>query len=143
MPGVQKSLRLPTETLREIERMAQESGRDFSAVTKDLLEEAIKMRRCPGIVFVEGTSGRRARVAGTGIEVWEIISTYQSVKKDAGRLKKSYRWLSPEQLRAALAYYSAYPEEIDQQIEKNQRWNQEEIKKRYPFMSRPHEILPR
>jgi len=137
MAGVQKSLRLPQETLREIERMAQESGRDFSSVTKDLLEEAIKMRRCPGIVFAEGTSGRRARVAGSGIEVWEIIAAYQSLKKDAGRLKKTYHWLSPEQLRAALAFYSAYPEEIDRQIEKNQRWNQEEIRKRYPFMTPP------
>jgi len=137
MAGVQKSLRLPQETLREIERMAQESGKDFSSVTKDLLEEAIKMRRCPGIVFAEGTSGRRARVAGSGIEVWEIIAAYQSLKKDAGRLKKTYHWLSPEQLRAALSFYSAYPEEIDRQIEKNQRWNQEEIRKRHPFMSPP------
>jgi hypothetical protein len=59
------------------------------------------------------------------------------VKKEAGRLRKSYHWLSDEQLRAALAFYSAYPEEIDQQIEKNQRWNQEEIRKRYPFLSPP------
>ena len=137
MAGVQKSLRLPQETLREIERMAQDSGKDFSAVTKDLLEEAIKMRRCPGIVFAEGASGRTARVAGSGIEVWEIIATYQSLKKDTGRLKKSYHWLSAEQLRATLAFYSAYPEEIDRQIEKNQRWSQEEIRKRYPFMSPP------
>jgi uncharacterized protein (DUF433 family) len=137
MARVQKSLRLPQETLQEIERMAQESGKDFSSVAKDLLEEAIKMRRCPGILFAEGTSGRRARVAGSGIEVWEIIAAYQSVKKDAGRLRKSYHWLSPEQLRAALAFYSAYPDEIDRQIEKNQRWNQEEVRKRYPFMSPP------
>ncbi len=137
MPGIQKSLRLPPDTLREIEQMSRESGKDFSAVTKDLLEEAIKMRRCPGVVFVEGTSGRRARLAGTGIEVWEIIATYQSVKRDPRRLEKSYHWLSPEQLRAALAYYSAYPQEIDRHIEKNQRWSQKEVRKRYPFMSPP------
>jgi uncharacterized protein (DUF433 family) len=137
MPGIQKSLRLPPETLREIEQMSRESGKDFSAITKDLLEEAIKMRRCPGVVFAEGTSGRRARVAGAGIEVWEIIAASQSVKKDPARLQKAFHWLSPEQLRAALAYYSAYPQEIDQQIEKNQRWSQEEIRKRYPFMSPP------
>jgi hypothetical protein len=77
MAGVQKSLRLPTETTKEIEQMAKETGQDFSNVTKDLLQEAIKMRRCPGIIFAEGTSGRRARVAGTGIEVWEVIATYK------------------------------------------------------------------
>jgi predicted DNA-binding protein len=36
MGGIQKSLRLPPETLREIEQMAKETGRDFSGITLDL-----------------------------------------------------------------------------------------------------------
>jgi len=134
MAGVQKSLRLPPEIMKEIEQMAKETGQDFSNVTKDLLQEAIKMRRCPGILFAEGTSGRRARVAGTGIEVWEMIGTYKSVKQDLKRLQKAYHWLSREQLRAALGYYMAYPQEIDQLIEQNERWNEEKIRDRHPFM---------
>ncbi len=90
MAGVQKSLRLPLETMKEIEQMAKEAGQDFSNITKDLLQEAIKLRRCPGILFAQGTSGRRARVAGTGIEVWEIIATYRSLKQDLKRLQKAY-----------------------------------------------------
>jgi len=134
MPGIQKSLRLPPETMNEIERMAKETGQDFSNVTKDLLEEAIKMRRCPGILFAEGTTGRRARVAGTGIEVWEIIAAYKSVGKDLKRLKKAYHWLSQEQVKAALSYYSAYPEEIDRLIERNESWTKKKIQERHPFM---------
>jgi uncharacterized protein (DUF433 family) len=134
MAGVQKSLRLPTETMREIEEMAKETGQDFSNITKDLLQEAIKMRRCPGILFAQGTSGRRARVGGTGIEVWEIIATYKSVEQDLKRLKKAYHWLSQEQLCAALGYYAAYPREIDQLIEENERWNEKKVRNRYPFM---------
>jgi len=137
MAGLQKSIRLPAETLKEIEQMVKETGRDFSTITKDLLVEAIKMRRCPGILFPEGASGRRARVAGTGIEVREIIAAYQSVKKDLKRLKKTYHWLSQEQLRAALGYYSAYPQEIDRQIEQNERWDEEKVRERHPFMSSP------
>ena len=133
MAGVQKSLRLPAETMKEIEQMAKETGQDFSNVTKDLLREAIKMRRCPGILFAEGTSGRRARVPGTGIEVWEVIASYKSVKKDLKRLQKTYHWLSREQLKAALGYYMAYPQEIDQLIEQNERWNEERVRDRYPF----------
>jgi uncharacterized protein (DUF433 family) len=95
------------------------------------------MRRCPGILFAEGASGRRARVAGTGIEVWEIIATYKSVKQDAKRLKTAYHWLSQEQLRAALGYYAAYPEEIDRLIEQNERWNEEKVRDRHPFMVSP------
>jgi uncharacterized protein (DUF433 family) len=134
MAGVQKSLRLPPETMKEIEQMAKETGQDFSNVTKDLLQEAIKMRRCPGILFAEGIAGRRARVAGTGIEVWEVIATYKSVKEDFKRLQKVYHWLSAEQLKAALGYYRIYPQEIDQLIERNEEWNEEKVRERYPFM---------
>ena len=135
MPGVQKSLRLPEETMKEIEEIAKETGRDFSAIVKDLLAEAIKMRRCPGIVFAEGTGSRRERVAGTGIEVWEIISAYRSVGEDPKRLKTAYHWLSPEQLRAALGYHAAYPQEIERQIEQNERWTESKIRERHAFMS--------
>jgi uncharacterized protein (DUF433 family) len=137
MPGIQKSVRLPTETLKEIEQMVKETGMDFSSITKDLLTEAIKIRRCPGIVFAEGVRGRRARVAGTGIEVWEVIATYRSVGDNFKRLKKAYEWLTPDQLRAALSYYSIYPEEIDRQIEKNESWDAKKIRDRYPFLDSP------
>lgn len=137
MPGIQKSVRLPAETLKEIEQMVKETGMDFSSITKDLLTEAIKIRRCPGIVFAEGVRGRRARVAGTGIEVWEVIATNRSVGDNFKRLKKAYQWLSPDQLRAALVYYSIYPEEIDRQIEKNESWDVKKVRERYPFLDSP------
>ena len=134
MTGIHKSLRLPPETMKEIEQMAKETGQDFSNVTKDLLQEAIKLRRCPGILFAEGTSGRRARVAGTEIEVWEVVATYKGVKEDFKKLQKTYHWLSGEQLKTALGYYRIYPQEIDRLIEQNERWNDEKIRDRYPFM---------
>ena len=134
MAGVQKSLRLPAETTKEIEQMAKETGQDFSNVTKDLLQEAIKMRRCPGILFAEGIGGRRARVAGTGIEVWEVIAAYKGMKEDFKRFQKAYHWLSAEQLKAALGYYTLYPKEIDRLIEQNEQWSDEKVRERYPFM---------
>ena len=45
MGAVQKSLRIPQGIVEEIERIARETGRDFSSIAKDLLAEAIKMRR--------------------------------------------------------------------------------------------------
>ena len=134
MPGIQKSLRLPPETMSEIERMAKESGQDFTNITKELLEEAIKMRRCPGVLFAEGTGGRRARVAGTGIEVWEVIATLKSLKNDLKRLRKTYHWLSNEQIKAALGYYTAYPREIDRLVQQNEGWDEARVADRYPFM---------
>ena len=136
MGAVQKSLRIPRGTFEEIERIARETGRDFSSIAKDLLVEAIKMRRCPGIVFADGVSGRRARIAGTGLEVWEVISTYRSVNQDFSRLRKAYHWLTEQQLRAVVGYYTAYREEIDALIKLNESWSRESVTKRFPFLSR-------
>jgi uncharacterized protein (DUF433 family) len=133
--AIQKSLRLPEETVKEIDRISRESGEDFSATAKDLLEQAIKMRRCPGIIFAPGISGRRARVAGTGIEVWEIIAQYQSSDRDPKELQESFHWLSVGQIKAALGYYALYPEEIDEIIARNEEWTEETLKRRHPTLS--------
>jgi len=136
MGAIQKSLRIPQKTVEEIERLARETGQAFSSITKDLLAEAIKMRRCPGIVFTDGLTGRKARVAGTGLEVWEIIATYIGVKRNFNRLQKAYHWLTEQQLRAAIGYYTLYREEIDRQMEQNESWSKEKITEYYPHLNR-------
>jgi uncharacterized protein (DUF433 family) len=135
MRAIQKSLRIPQNTVEEIERIAKESGQAFSSITKDLLAEAIKMRRCPGIVFTDGVTGRKARVAGTGLEVWEIITTYIGVRQNFNRLQKAYHWLTEQQLRAAIGYYIVYREEIDQQIKQNESWSKDTIIENYPHLN--------
>ena len=81
-----------------------------------LRTEVEKQRRVPGIIFANGPTGRRARIAGTGIEVFEVIGTYHAVGEDRTNLAERYDWLTPEQLNAALAYYTAFPDEIDQRL---------------------------
>ena len=131
---VQKSLRIPRETFDDIEKIASETGREFSSIAKDLLAEAVKMRRCPGIVFVNGVRGRKAKIAGTGLDVWEIIATYISVNNKFPRLRKAYHWLSDQQLQAAIGYYTAYRDEIDRLIEQNESWNRKAVVDHYPFL---------
>jgi uncharacterized protein (DUF433 family) len=122
------------ETAHEIEKMARETGRDFSAVTKDLLAESIKARRCPGVVFSDGVSGRRAKVAGSGLDVWEVVATYKSVEQDLKRLEMAYHWLTQQQLRSALGYYFSYKKEIDELIDRNKSWTNESVIGRYPYL---------
>ena len=87
----------------------------------DILAEAEKMRKVPGIVFAWGTFERVPRVAGTGIEVFEVISVYKAVDGDWDRLKRVLDFLSEDQLQAALNYYREYPEEIDARLEEEDR----------------------
>ena len=139
MSSVQKSIRLPEEAVKEIETLAASTGKDFSGLARDLLIEAVKMRRCPGITFAEGPAGRRGRIAGTGIDVWELIATFKGLGESYEELKKAYHWLSEQQLRSALSYYALYPKEIDERITRNEEITQEKIVKRFPFLARPAE----
>jgi len=136
---VTKSLRIPRETLEEMEQEFRD--RDFSSVANELLNEGTKMRRCPGIVFVDSAGGTRtARVAGTGNDVWLIAATYKAVDHDWNRLRKAYHWLNEEQLRAAINYSECYPQEIEAGIQSNEAVTPEAVYKRYPFM-KPNEVL--
>lgn len=134
MSGVQKSIRIPDEVAKTIQEEAESSGRDFSAVANELLTEAVKLKRCPGIVFADGPAGRRARIAGTGLDVWEVVSTYKSLNHDDGRLRDAYHWLSELQLRSAVAYFRLYPEEIERQIVRNDAWSKEHLAGRHPYL---------
>ena len=137
MTTVQKSIRLPTEAVREIEALASGSGKDFSGIARDLLIEAVKMRKCPGVTFADGPTGRRARIAGTGIDIWELIATFKALGENYDKLKETYHWLSEQQIRSALTYYALYPDEIDEKITRNESTTQEQVEKRFPFLSNP------
>ena len=136
MANIQKSIRLPEEAVKEIEAMASGTGKDFSGIARDLLIEAVKMRRCPGITFADGPIGRRAKIAGTGIDVWEFIATFKGLDENYKKLKETYHWLSDQQIRSALSYYALYPDEIDEKITRNQDTTQDQVFKRFPFLSK-------
>lgn len=129
MSTVQRSFRIKEPILREIERIRKNKA--ANAVANELLEEALKMRRCPGIIFSQGITGRRARVAGTGVEVWEVVYEYQIVGKDVEALKKALPHLTERQLIAALNYYRAYPEEINELIQSNEAITSKTVEGRF------------
>ncbi len=131
-----KSVRINDATARDIERLRRVQNATFSSMASELIAEAAKMRRCPGVVFADGPSGRRARIEGTGIEVWEVIASYIALGKDEKRLKKTYHWLSDRQLLAALGYYRAYLKEIEDFIEANKALDEKAVQERLPFARR-------
>ena len=113
------------------------TGRDFSSVANEMLTEAVKMRRIPGIVFGDSPTGRVALIAGTGLKVWLVISAYRNLGEDWESLKEAYHWLDEFQLRAALAYAEAYSDEIEERIRRNEEWTPERVYATYPFMKPP------
>lgn len=127
-----KGIRIPDELDQAITKESVTRGKSWSAMTAELLEEGLRMRRAPGIVFVDGAAGRRAVVAGTGLDVWEIIATWKEGKTFEA-LRRSYPWLTEPQLRAALAYYEVYPSEIEARLEREAQWTPERVRRELPF----------
>lgn len=136
MATVQRSFRIKEPILQEIDSIRKE--KPANALANELLEEALKMRRCPGIIFSDGVTGRRARVAGTGVEVWEVIYEYQILGEDIETLKKALPHLSERQLVAALNYGRTYPEEIGAFIKDNEAITPATVKGRFSLSKGPH-----
>lgn len=131
------SLRLSEEVRSAIDETARRTRRPFSSVANEMLEEAVRMRRIPGIYFADTPTGREAHVEGTGLGVWEVIAGYRRVDEDGERLRKEFDWLSEHQLRAALAYFEAYPKEINERIAEDEYWTPDRIWEEHPFTRPP------
>lgn len=82
-------------------------------------------------MFVEGPFGRRAHLAGTGLDVWEIVELLQEFGSTSA-LRKQFRRLSPTAIRIAKAYAAAYPEEIRTFLEFNAR-QAEQLRRAVPW----------
>lgn len=85
------------------------------------MEEALRMRMCPGIYFADEPAGREAKIAGTALGVWEVIRDYHADGRNAERLRRSLPQLNRAQVEAALRYYAVWPDEIDELVLGNTR----------------------
>ncbi len=135
--GQPVSLRIPEEVRELIKERMKESGRDFSSIANEMLMESARMRRIPGISFIDSASGRTAAIAGTGIKVWLLVQAYRDMDSSWERLREAFHWLTEHQLRAALAYAEAYPDEIEEILREQERWTPEYTWAKYPFMRPP------
>jgi len=134
MASTARGIRVPEALQREIEREMERRGvTEWSAMVLELLEEAVRMRRAPGIVFVDGANGRRAVVAGSGLEVWEIVQMWREVGEDYRRLRAAYDWLTEPQLRAALSYWELYGSEVEERLAREAKLTAERVQRELPF----------
>jgi uncharacterized protein (DUF433 family) len=114
------SIRLEEDTLERLDARASSAQIPPRTLAQRYVEEGLRMDEHPLVRFVDGPAGRRARLAGTGSDVWEVIAT---VRDNDGDIAAGARYLGlPLGLvQAAVAYYGSHREEIDAWIERNER----------------------
>jgi hypothetical protein len=113
------SFRLPEELLERLDQEAQASGTSTTSLVIQLLDEGINTRRFPGVIYRDGPTGRRASLLN-GPDVWEVVRAVSEAKgRGELRLKAAAEAadLTLPQVRLAVDFYTAHPEEIDQRIE--------------------------
>ena len=131
-----RTIRLPSALEKDLEReFALRAVREWSTGVVELLNEAVRMRKVPGIGFADSVTGRRAVLAGTGVEVWEVVAMWRALNENEEDLRQAYSWLSPGQLRSALAYYRLFPDEIDARLDLEEGWTVESIREHLPAAS--------
>jgi hypothetical protein len=114
------SVRLNEATISRLGARARRVHLPPRTLAQRYVEEGLRMDEHPLIRFADGPAGRRARLVGTGKDIWEVIAV---VRDHGGDAAESARYLEiPLGLvQAAIAYYGAYTAEIDEQIAANEQ----------------------
>ena len=118
------SLRLPDTTVARLGAHASRRRLAPRTLAQRYVEEGLRMEDHPLVRFVDGVAGRRARLVGTGLDGWEVIAVVRDNGGDANA-GADYLEIPLGLVQAAVTYYGAYAEEIDEWIELNRRQSQE------------------
>lgn len=132
--STQRSFRLSRQTLEQLDAMALATGESRNALADRLLSEAIKTVAHPLIRFHPGALGRRrALVVGTRLYVYQVISTLRGNDGDMDQTAADFG-LAPQLIRAALAYYADFTDEVEEDAaaaaqlerEERERWERQQ-----------------
>lgn len=114
------SLRLGEGTLNRLASRARRAHLPPRTLAQRYIDEGLRQDEHPAIHFVDGPAGRRAAVVGTGLDVWELVAVTRDNDGDVAAAA-AYLELPLHLVQAAVAYYAAYREEIDEWIAANER----------------------
>lgn len=111
MQTLQRSFRLSSATCSLLDTLAEETNESRNSLVERLLAEALRTERHPLIRFRPGAAGRREPLlVGTRVLVRQVVATVQS---DGVETSAEELGLSESLVRAALAYFADFGDEIE------------------------------
>ena len=111
------STRYAPDTIKHLDRRAQDEGSSRSALIQRYVAEGLEMDENPGIVFRSGPAGRRPGLVN-GPDVWEVVAVFRSFED----VQRTADWLDQptSAIETALRYYETHRHEIDDWIRRNE-----------------------
>lgn len=132
-PTVQRSFRLSPRTSELLDEAASRANESRNALADRLLGEAVRLERHPLIRFRSDAVGRRvAHLTGTRLDVHQMIATLRANGADTDATA-DYLAVAPALVRAAVAFYAEFRDEVDAAadaaasvaLEERERWERE------------------
>ncbi|MBI2865633.1 MAG: transcriptional regulator [Chloroflexi bacterium] len=112
------SFRLKDEEMEALRRAARRLGRTPSETASILVGEALRQQDFAFVEFRDSPVGRQAYLQGTRLAVWQIAAIARDYDGDVN-LTAAHLSVPVIQVKAALNYADAFPEEIEAAIEDN------------------------
>jgi uncharacterized protein (DUF433 family) len=131
---VQRSFRLSRATSDLLDATAEATGERRNALADRLLGEGVRLERHPLIRFRTGAAGRREPLlVGTRLLVRQVVATAGGEGGDVEAAAETLG-LPVRAVRAAVAYYAEFRDEIDRDAEwaarieaaERSRWDREQ-----------------
>src|ERR1041385_7444951 len=127
------TVRLPEPFWEELRQIARREQRSISEVGARFIKEGLRQSRFPYIEFRSFQGERHACIKGA-LPVWQLIMVAKDYGMDVDKIAYHLD-LKPEQVKAGMHYYEAYPEEIDRVLAENDR-GYEQLKAMLPTLQR-------
>jgi uncharacterized protein (DUF433 family) len=113
------TLRLGAGVGERLRAQARRAGLAPRTLAQRYVDESLRREDHPLIRFVDGPSGRRAALVGSGLDVWEVVA---AIRENEDNLERTAELMgiTPGLVQAAVAYYGHYPHEIDAEVALNE-----------------------
>jgi len=112
------TLRFPEGIVERLQRRSRAAGAAPRSLAARYVDEGLRHDDHPLIHFVDGETGRRAALLGTGLDVWEVIATVRDNEDDIAAAA-DYLSVPGGSVDAAVGYYGEFRQEIDEEIALN------------------------
>lgn len=112
------AFRFDRGTVARLRRRAREAGAAQTALAQRYIEEGLRRDEHPLIYFRDGAAGRRPALAGSRLDVADVITTIRQ-NENSVEQAADYLEIPVERVEACLRYYADYKEEVDACIERS------------------------
>jgi hypothetical protein len=122
MSTTSTSFRLSERAKRRLSERATDEGVSATALLERLIVEGVDTLDHPGIVYRGEAHHRRAGLGG-GPDVWEVIARLRELEgseEDRIETLAAEIDLHPRQIRVALEFAAAHPDDVEARISRNE-----------------------